>query len=328
MSRPRCRSFTASNIFSKLAVGALSGFEYVAILAGETRAPARDIGRSVIIASPIIAVMFILGTSSVLAFIGDNQIDLIGPVPQTLRLGLRSFPIAGAIASVGILLMTVRSISSTSVHLTGSSRLPMVAGWDRLLPGWFSRLHPRYKTPINSIIFVGAITLVIAVASQIGAGIQEAFQLVDNAANVFYGIVYLVLFAIPIAGAGAIRSGAPIWLRVAAFCGFAVSLLAVCFTVYPIIDVPSPLIFGAKIAGVHHRERHWCWHLFRGQRRRRRDLTGVTAQRSGFTRSYRRPNADIPAIRLRQERKLSPELRRDEASAIFPEKLIVDLRSA
>jgi len=247
---PTISIFYCFNIFSKLAVGALSGFEYVAILAGETRAPARDIGRSVIIASPVIAVMFIMGTSSVLAFIGNNQIDLIGPVPQTLRLGLRSFPIAGAIASVGILLMTVRSISSTSVHLTGSSRLPMVAGWDQLLPGWFSRLHPRYKTPINSIIFVGALTLAIAIASQIGAGIQEAFQLVDNAANVFYGIVYLVLFAIPIAGAGAIRSGAPIWLRVAAFCGFAVSLLAVCFTVYPIIDVPSRLIFAAKIIGV------------------------------------------------------------------------------
>src|SRR6202030_4330100 len=144
---------------------------------------------------PVVALMFILGTSSVLAFIGDNTIDLIGPVPQTLRLGLRSFRIAGAIASVGIVLMTIRSISSTSVHVTGSSRLPMVAGWDHLLPAWFSRLHPRYKTPINSIIFVGTLTGAIAIASQIGAGIQEAFQLVDNAANVFYGIVYFMLFA-------------------------------------------------------------------------------------------------------------------------------------
>ena len=247
---PTMSIFYCFNIFTKMAVGALSGFEYVAILAGETRAPARDISLSVMIASPVIAMMFILGTSSVLSFIGNGQIDLIGPVPQTLRLGLRSFPIAGAIASVGILLMTVRSISSTSVHLTGSSRLPMVAGWDQLLPVWFSRLHPRYKTPINSIIFVGVITLVIAVASQIGAGIQEAFQLVDNAANVFYGIVYLMLFAIPIAGAATIRSAAPVWLRIAALCGFGVSLLAIFFTVYPIIDVPSRLIFAAKIIAV------------------------------------------------------------------------------
>src|SRR5439155_164654 len=82
------------------------------------------------------------------------------------------------IAAAGIILMTVRTISSTSVHFTGTSRLPMVAGWDQLLPVWFTRLHPKYKTPINSVVFVGIITLVIAISSQIGAGIQEAFQLV------------------------------------------------------------------------------------------------------------------------------------------------------
>jgi amino acid transporter len=250
LALPTISLFYCLNVFTKLGLGALSGFEYVAILAGETRSPGRDIGRSVLIASPVIALMFILGTSSVLAYVGNDPIDLIGPVPQTLRLGLRSFPIAGAIASAGIILMTVRTIASTSVHVTGSSRLPMVAGWDQLLPAWFSRLHPRYKTPINSIIFVGALTLIIAIASQIGAGIQEAFQLVDNAANVFYGIVYFTMFAIPIFGAAAIRSGAPIWLRIAAVCGALVSLLTIFFTIYPIIDVPSPLIFGAKVAAV------------------------------------------------------------------------------
>src|SRR5881398_1394365 len=250
LALPTMSIFYCFNIFTKLAVGALSGFEYVAILAGETRSPARDIGRSVLIASPVIALAFILGTSSVLAFIGDKPIDLIGPVPQTLRLGLRFFPIASAIASIAIILMTVRTIASTSVHVTGSSRLPMVAGWDRLLPNWFSHLHPKYKTPVNSIIFVGAITLLIAIASQIGTGIQEAFQLVDNAANVFYGIVYFTMFAIPIFGATEIRSGAPIWLRIAAVCGAAVSLSAIFFTVYPIIYVPSPLSFAVKIIAV------------------------------------------------------------------------------
>jgi amino acid transporter len=250
LAAPTMSIFYCINIFTKLSVGALSGFEYVAILAGETRSPGRDIGRSVILASPVIALAFILGTSSVLAFIGDKPIDLIGPVPQTLRLGLQFFPIASAVASIAIILMTVRTIASTSVHVTGSSRLPMVAGWDRLLPNWFSRLHPKFKTPINSVIFVSALTLTIGIASQIGAGIQEAFQLVDNASNVFYGIVYFTMFAIPLFGAGAIRSGAPVWLRIAAICGAAVSLSAIFFTVYPIIDVPSPLNFAVKIIAV------------------------------------------------------------------------------
>jgi amino acid transporter len=250
MAAPTVSLFFCLNITSKLAVGGLSGFEYVAILAGECRAPARNIGRSVLIASPIIALMFILGTSSVLAFIGDNEIDLIGPVPQTLRLGLHSFQIAGAIATAAILFMTVRTISSMSIHFTGSSRLPMVAGWDNLLPQWFSRLHPRYKTPINSLLFVGSITLVIAIASQIGAGVQEAFQLVDNAANVFYGIAYFAMFAIPVFGAASLRTGAPLWLRIAAVLGMITCLLAIFFTVFPIIDVPSPFLFALKIIAV------------------------------------------------------------------------------
>src|SRR5512133_4159858 len=90
IAAPTVSMFYCLNIFTKLSIGALSGFEYVAILAGETRSPARDIGRSVIIASPIIALAFILVTSSVLAFVLNNPLALIGPVPQTLRLGLRS----------------------------------------------------------------------------------------------------------------------------------------------------------------------------------------------------------------------------------------------
>ena len=164
-----------------------------------------------------------------------------------MRLGLRFFSVAGAIASLAIILMTIRTICSTSVHVTGSSRLPMVAGWDRLLPAWFARLHPKYRTPVNSIIFIATLTVVIAVSSQIGAGIQEAFQLVDNASNIFYGIVYFILFAVPLAGAAAVRSDASIWLRIAAGGGAFVSVLAIIFAVIPIIDVPNSLVFGLKI---------------------------------------------------------------------------------
>src|SRR5439155_92764 len=57
------------NILGKLGFGALGGFEYVAILAGETKAPARSIGRSVMIAVPVIALMFVLGTSTVVALL-------------------------------------------------------------------------------------------------------------------------------------------------------------------------------------------------------------------------------------------------------------------
>jgi len=46
-------SLFSLNILGKLGFGALGGFEYVAILAGECRDPVRTINRSVIIAAPI-----------------------------------------------------------------------------------------------------------------------------------------------------------------------------------------------------------------------------------------------------------------------------------
>ena len=240
-------SLFSLNIFSKMALGALSGFEYVAILAGECRAPVRNIGRSVLIAAPVIALMFILGTSSVLAFVQGNEIDLIGPVPQVLSLGFRSFGKVSSIVSIAILLLLGRSIALVSIYFTGNTRLPVVAGWDHLLPAWFTRLHARHKTPVNSIIFVGAVTLGVALASLIGVGAQEAFQLIDNAAGVFYGIAYMTLFAIPLFGMRGTGARSPLWLRAAATAGFLVTLLYVVLTVFPIIEVKSWFAFAAKI---------------------------------------------------------------------------------
>jgi len=240
-------SLFSLNIFSKMALGALSGFEYVAILAGETRAPAKNIGRSVLIAAPIIALMFILGTSSVMAYTRFADLDLIGPVPQALNAGARAFGAGATVASIAILMLVGRSIAIVSIYFTGNTRLPMVAGWDSLLPKWFSRLQPRYKTPVNSILFVGIVTLVFAIASQVGVGAQEAFQLIDNAAGIFYGIAYLVLFAIPICGLRALPSRAPLWLRIAAAVGFLVTVLYIVLTIFPIVDVKSGTQFAAKI---------------------------------------------------------------------------------
>ena len=241
-------SLFSLNIFSKMALGALAGFEYVAILAGETRAPVKNIGRSVIIAAPIIALMFILGTSSVIAFIPFAALDLIGPVPQALSAGASAFGAAGPlIASIAILMLAGRAIAVLSIYFTGNTRLPMVAGWDEIVPRWFGKLHPRYKTPVNSVLFVGVVTLAFAIASLIGVGAQEAFQLIDNAAGIFYAIAYMILFAIPICGLRQLNERAPLWLRIAAAVGLAVTILYVVMTIFPIVEVQSHLWFAAKI---------------------------------------------------------------------------------
>ena len=243
-------SLLSLNIFGKLALGAFSGFEYVAILAGECRSPARTIGWSVAIAVPVIALMFILGTSSVVALIPADQIDLVSPIPQAITVGFRDLGVAAAVAPALIVLLLLRQVGNMMLLFAGNSRLPMVAGWDGLLPAWFTRLHPRYRTPVRSILVVGAVTVALTLAGQAGVGLQEAFQLLENAAGIFYAFAYVALFAIPLVAADRLPERPPVWLRAASAAGLAVTVLYSVLSVFPIIEVENWQVFTLKIVSV------------------------------------------------------------------------------
>jgi amino acid transporter len=227
--------------------GALGGFEYMAILAGETNAPARSVARSLFIAAPVIALMFVLGTSTVVAYVPNDSIDLIGPIAQILRVGYGPFGIAAPIVTVAILMTLAMRVGQASVAFTAVTRLPMVAGWDRMLPAWFSRLHPAYKTPVNSIRLVGAASFAIASLSLIGVGQAEAFQLVFNASGIFYALTYVVMFAIPLFGLRGVTPRPPAWLQIASMSGLLMTALYIVLSVFPIIKVDSVSTFALKI---------------------------------------------------------------------------------
>lgn len=228
---------------------AAAGIEYIAIMAGESKAPSRDIGRSILIASPIIFLMFTLGTASVLAFheLTGSTINYIAPIPQTLRLAFGDSGLADALARLVILLLQIRILGAASLIFTGVTRLPMVAGWDHLIPPWFSRLHPHYRTPVNSIMV--SIVLVAALLVMASAGVRaaEAFAVLNNASNILYGLAYLAMFAIPLIGAKLVRMRIPAWVAVLCVVGFCATLFTCATSVYPFVDVPDPLHFAIKI---------------------------------------------------------------------------------
>ena len=99
-----------------------------------------------------------------------------------------------------ILLLLLRQVRVVTMAFNGNTRLPLVAGWDNLLANWFTRLHPRFRTPVNSIVFVSAIMIALSLAGQIGVGVQEACQLLENAAGILYAFTYLGMFAILLFG--------------------------------------------------------------------------------------------------------------------------------
>jgi amino acid transporter len=236
-------------LFGQMLVGALSGLEYVAIFAGESRQPESSITRSVWIASPIICAMFILGTGSVVAFATPGHIDLIAPIPQTLRIALGNSGAGNVVAMTAILLVQLRLLGAASYLFTGVTRLPMAVGWDDLLPKWFTRLHPRWKTPMNSIVCTSALMLLLVVLGSVGVHAQEAFQVLSNASLTHYELMYMAMFAIPMVGAAALSKLLPPWLKWVSLVGFCASLFSLLISTYPFVDVVNPLGYAAKIAG-------------------------------------------------------------------------------
>src|SRR3984885_6337272 len=228
---------------------ASAGIEYIAIMAGESKAPSRDIGRSILIASPIIFLMFTLGTASVLAFheLTGTNINFIAPIPQTIRLAFGASGFANVLARLVILLLQIRILGAASLIFTGVTRLPMVAGWDHLIPAWFSRLHPRYRTPTNSILVAIILVAALLVLASAGVRAAEAFAVLNNASNILYGLAYLAMFAIPLVGAKLVRARMPKWVAVLCVIGFCATLFTCATSVYPFVDVPNPLHFAIKI---------------------------------------------------------------------------------
>jgi glutamate:GABA antiporter len=261
------------SVFSKMTFGALSGFELVAIFAGESRNPGRNLARSILFTAPIIALLYILGTSAILAFVSPEAIDVIGPIPQALSRGFSVFGLAGPLVSIAILLLLLNYLCSYTLYFSSNTRLPLVAGWDYLLPSWFSVLHAKYRTPVNSILFMGGVALASSTAVLVGAKNQEAFTLLQIWAWTFYGLAYLALFAIPLFAPKQKGIRPALWLRVGAAAAFAVTLLFVLLSVLPVVPVASKWKYSLKIALVVLGVNLLGWMLYRAGQRKRTALS-------------------------------------------------------
>jgi amino acid transporter len=246
------------NLFSKIAFNGFTALEQVAVFAGETRDAARSILRSAWIAAPIIAVTYILMTGSLLTYTSADQVDLINPIAQVIATAFAGGSASGidwglVLARGTILALTLATIAQYAVYIAETSRLPMVAAWDHLIPAWFTRLHPRYGTPARSMAVIVLLAVMFAFLASSTAGANEAFQLLVTSSFICYGFNYLLMFAVPllVGTRFSLRSdlSPPLVVRAACVSGVAVTLLSILFNLVPIVDVAQPWAFALKVGG-------------------------------------------------------------------------------
>jgi amino acid transporter len=121
-------SILTLSVFAKVAVGALSGFDSSAVFSQECRKPENDVARSVLIAAPLIALMYILGTSAVLTYIPPAKVDVSAAVPQVMQAGLGATALARTLTAIVAGASGFSFLASMVIIVGMVARLPMVAG--------------------------------------------------------------------------------------------------------------------------------------------------------------------------------------------------------
>jgi glutamate:GABA antiporter len=235
------------SVFSKMTFGALCGLEFTAIFAGESFDARRNLSKAILIAAPVIAALYILGTDAILAFVSPDQIDIIGPLPQAFRVAFgNTSHIARFVIPAAILFLLGNYLASFTLAFTANTRLPMCAGIDQLVPPWFSKLHAKRATPTNSIVFLGVVILLLSIFILFGTAPQEAFATIQIWSFAFYGIAYLALFAIPLLARRTSQLRCTPKLQLLAILGFSVTALFVILSIFPIIEVANRTTYTIK----------------------------------------------------------------------------------
>ena len=141
-----------------LVVYAFVGWESAVVPAGETRDPARDIPRGLLWALVVVTVLYVLVQAVSVAVHPDLAASTSGRALIEVGAVLLG-PIGALVLTIGVVVSVAGN--SASSMLT-SPRMTYTMARDDTMPAWFAHVHDRYRTPANSIIFFGALALVLA----------------------------------------------------------------------------------------------------------------------------------------------------------------------
>jgi len=159
---------------------AVFGYDTLTTAAEEAVNPQRDLPRAVILSLAIALTLYVLMSVVVTGMVPYTQLDT--PAPVSVAFQEVGLPFVAAVVAVAAI---AGIISVLFAFMLGAARVWFALGRDGLLPGWFSRLHPRYRTPYRTTAIIGVLTAVVAgflpitvIAEFVNIGVLGAFILV------------------------------------------------------------------------------------------------------------------------------------------------------
>ena len=240
--------------FSAIAF-ALTGPEAASFMGDEVQDPRRTIPRGLLIAAPMIAAIYVLGTLSVMAALPAAEVTGLQGVMQAVdragtRLGIEW------VAPLGAALLTLTALGSVGAWLEAVARIPFVAGLDKHLPAAFGRLHPRWGTPVNALLTQASLTVVFVVMGQAGTSVRGAYEVLVSMTFLVTLIPFLFVFSAAIKlsfeppgpDGWRVPGGQPMLIALASI-GLLTTLASMILSAIPAADEPNKPLAMLKVVG-------------------------------------------------------------------------------
>ncbi len=160
------------------------GFDVIPQVAAEVKAPARAIGRIIIISivtSVLFYLLIVFGVTTGLApeFLKSSKLATADAMSN-----LFNNPMYGKILVVG---GVAGIVTSWNAFIIGGSRVLYAMAIRNMIPQWFAKLHPKHKTPTNAVVFLAALAFF---APLLG---RPALVWIVNAGGIGIVVGYLVV---------------------------------------------------------------------------------------------------------------------------------------
>jgi APA family basic amino acid/polyamine antiporter len=133
------------------------GFDAVSTAAQETKNPKRDLPIGILASLAICTVLYIVVAAVLTGLVKYTELS----VPHPISVGIQATPYPWL--SFFVDLGAVLGLASVMlVMLLGQSRVFYAMSRDGLLPGIFSRIHPRFRTPFAPTLMTGIVVSIPA----------------------------------------------------------------------------------------------------------------------------------------------------------------------
>jgi amino acid transporter len=257
--KPDLNNLPALNLLASIAF-AFAGLELASTMGDEVENPRRNLPRSIFIAAPLIAAVYILGTAAVLWCLPNKEINVVSGFLQAIKAGAGNIsPMLWWIAPFCAALYTVGNLGSVGAWLIGPARMAFVIGLDRYFPKAFGAVHPRWHTPYVAILvqaMLGTIFLLVSVLGK-GTNVEDVYLILLDTQILIYFIPYLYLFIIFLihrrrgenAGEVVLAPGGSIGVWLTGLSGIIVTSFAMIIATIPPPGIGNATVFRLKVIG-------------------------------------------------------------------------------